>query len=181
MKARFIGIIAALVVFGAVAPAAKADDKADINALYVKLVSHMKKKDVKGIMAMGTSDFQMKQDGQTLDAAQASQQMSVQFQTMNVDSVSMKVSSFKVTGKKAVVNTNYAMKLSMQEPQGGPKHILADAGTTRDVLVKSAGGWKFRMTETVAHKTLMDGKPFNPMAPPGGGPGGGPTPPKKKK
>src|SRR5262249_23937175 len=74
MKFRSLILVSALLAL--CAPAARADDKKDIQALYARLQQAMMKKDVKGLMALGTSDMTMKMpSGQTLNAQQIEQQM----------------------------------------------------------------------------------------------------------
>ena len=175
MKARLLfvpGII--MLVAGGITPvrADSADEKA-IRAMYVKLEQAFKNKDMDAIMALSTKDFTEKMpDGKVLSAKEAEQQMRQEFaMTKEVKSVSMHPDSIKVSGKNATVMGTFKFTDIVVDSQGmmGPKgaqHTLSGSGKSRVKLVKTAEGWRFKSEEGLSMKATMDGKPFNPMAPP---------------
>src|SRR5437016_1257934 len=101
MRFRAVCPLALVLAASAFAPAARADDKADIKAVYAKIIAAMKKKDTKAIMALGTPDFKSKEiNGQILDAKQ-SEQLNVQFAMMkSMDAVEINPEKIEVKGNK---------------------------------------------------------------------------------
>jgi len=154
----------------------RADDKADITALYGKLTAAMKAKDIKGVMATGTPDFTMKEaSGKVYNAKDAATMMDSQFKMMkSVDEVKMTPKTISIKGKTAVVMGDFVMKVVMTGPDG-KDHKFAGTGLTKDTFVKTPKGWLVKSTETVKESMMMDGKPFDPAA------AGGAPPTKKKK
>ena len=150
------------------APTARADDKSDIKALYPKVAALFMKKDVEGIMRIGTSDFKMKQMGQTMDAKTVKGMLQQQFATVTMKASVMKPTSIKVSGNKAVVLSDSKTSMVSKGPDG-KSHTIVSVGKGRDTLVKTKAGWKFSMVESLSEKMTMDGKPFDPrmMAPSG--------------
>lgn len=175
-----IGITAALILCIACPCIARADDKAEIQALYDKLCKLIDSNQVDGTLALETPDFKAKgRNGQTMDGKQLASQMKMQHQMMKNSKMSIKVAKCTVKGKTADVTTAFKFSGEMVDQMGqmGPKgktHIMGMSGGAHNVLEKTAGGWKFKSFEEAANGAMtMDGKPFNPMQGMGG-------PPKKK-
>lgn len=148
--------------------AARADDKSDIAALYPKLSTMFMKKDFDGIMKTGAPDFKMKQGGQTLDGKATMAMMKQQMGPATIKACSMKPTSIKIAGNKAVVLSDGSTTMVMKGPDG-KTHTMSDIGKSRDTLIKTKAGWKFQLIESLSEKMTMDGKPFNPTAMMGGG------------
>jgi len=145
----------------------KADDKADINAVYGKVTAAMKAKDIKALMATGTPDFTMKDmSGKVHNAKEATEMMGSQFKVMtSVEDVKMTPKSYDIKGKTATVMADFIMKVTMPGPDNKP-HKFSSIGLTKDTFVKTPKGWMLKGTEAVKESTLMDGKPMNAAAPP---------------
>ena len=164
---RVILPLAAAALFFAVAPAS-ADTKADIQKLYNKLATAFKNGDMKLLMTTAAPGFKMKEHGQTMNAEQARAQLEGMFKSgFKINQCTMKVESFKLKGNTATVKALGHTDGLMPGPGGKKMHMVSDT-VSRDILVKTPQGWKFKFAETVSDNTTMDGKKFDPstMAPP---------------
>lgn len=156
-------IFAILMMVGTVGVSARADDRKEINTLYKKLTTAMKKKDVKTVMALTTPDFSMKMpNGQVQKAGAIEASMRQMFSaTKSIDKLETKIDSLKIQGNKAVAVSTTAFACTMQDAQG-QTHKYTENSTSRDYLVKTKKGWRFQRTEALKAKVTMDGKPFDP-------------------
>ncbi len=165
---RMILPLAVAALFFAVAPAS-ADTKSDIQKLYNKLAIAFKNGDMKLLMSTAAPGFKMKEHGQTMNAEQARAHLEGMFKSgFKINQCTMKVQSFKLKGNIATVKAlSHTDGLMPGGPGGKKMHMVSD-GVSRDILVKTPQGWKFKFAETVSDKTTMDGRPFDPsmMAPP---------------
>jgi ketosteroid isomerase-like protein len=158
-----LAVAAGLLTLGA--PAARADDKADIEALYAKISAAMKSKNLKAIYALGTSDFTTKANGVTMGTKESAKMMEDQFKTLKkVNNCSMKISKITIKGASAVVLSDSVFDATVSGPDG-KIHKMADTGTSKDTLVKTKKGWLFKNVEMLTSKMTMDGKPYSPEAP----------------
>ena len=169
---RITGVaVAAALSFGFTS-SARADDKADIQALYKKVVAAFKAKDVKAIMAMGTPDFTMKERGVTMNAKQSEAEIKQEFaMTRTLKKIVMNPDQIEVKGKNATVFSSFASEAVILDATGafGPKgktHVMAGTGKMREMLVKTSKGWKFKSIETLSDNMTIDGKPMQMGAPP---------------
>lgn len=165
---RVLMPLAAAALFFTVAPAA-ADTKSDIQKLYNKLCTAFKNGDMKLLMSTAAPGFKMKQQGQTMNAEQARAHMEAMFKSgVKINRCTMKVESIKLKGNTATVKALSHTDALMPGPPGGKKMRMVSDGVSRDILVKTPQGWKFKFAETVSEKMTMDGRPFDPsmMAPP---------------
>lgn len=172
MKGR-IALVVALATFAGSAAVARADDKSEIRSLYAKARQAFMKRDVNGVIALGTADFSEKEkDGKVFTADQSKQMMEQQFAMIkSVKSCTMKADKITVKGKSATVVSSFSMLATMVDKMGqmGPKgnvHTMKDSGTSKDTLVKTPQGWKMKTRETLSESAALDGKPFNPGGPP---------------
>src|SRR5207249_4580422 len=139
-----------------------ADAKREIQAVYNKLTTAMKKGDIKGMMSVTTPDFTMKEHGQVSNAAQVQQQMQAMIAGgMKMKKVVMKVQSVSVNGDTDTATSNDIMDSMMKMPDG-KMHRMQSEGKSKGILVKTPQGWKFKYAEMISSKDLMDGKPFDP-------------------
>jgi ketosteroid isomerase-like protein len=166
-------IAAAIVALSAAS--VQADDKSEIRALYVKLSKAIKAKDIKRVMATGTADFTNKNPGSpAMSAKQSAEMMEQGFKMMkSVEKVEMTPVKITVNGKTAMVASKFEMKGTMAGPDGKTM-VMADKGTGREKLVKTAKGWLFKSAETLTSKPTMNGKPMEMEMPT-------PAPPSSKK
>ena len=146
-----------------------ADAKSEIQAVYNKLTAGFKKGDTNQIMSLGTKDFVMIQYGQRMSGEQVMKEMQGMFASgMKINKMSMTVRSVKVKGNTALATTDAVSDMMMKMPDG-KMHRLESTSVSKDTLVKTPQGWKFKIAQTVSEKAKMDGKPFDPasmMAPP---------------
>lgn len=148
---------------------ASADDRKEIEALYAKFVQAFKKKDVNAILETGTPDFAQKGvDGTVLNAKQVEAMMRQQFATIKaIKKMEVKIKEVKIKGKTATVLSSFTLVWEIVDKEGqlgtkGKTHTLTVLGTTRDTLVKTDKGWKFKLAENLSEKLLVDGKPLRP-------------------
>jgi ketosteroid isomerase-like protein len=151
---------------------AKADDNADITALYTKMSAAMKAKNAAAIMAMVTPDFKrMKINGMELNAKEAEKDLRARYaNTKTVSDATIKPDSIRITGTKAMVWTSYTTRSEVVDKEGtygakGQKHQFADKGQTRDWLIKTPKGWKFYLSEAKMEAPTMDGQSTRRMGP----------------
>jgi ketosteroid isomerase-like protein len=169
VKTRSILAAAGLFAFGATALPARADDAAvrkQLEAQYAKLATAFKKKNVNGVMAIGTSDFSMKEPNGTVSDAKASaegiKQMFAGVKSFN--KVEMKIQKLTVKGNQAVATSTYLYDSQTPAPPKGKSHRMVQKGLSKDTWVKAGNTWKVRVVEMLNGEMSMDGKPFNPPA-----------------
>ena len=161
----------ALVIAGFAGPA-RADDRAEIDALYAKLAQALKNRTPEATLALEAPGFTSASGGRKLTGKELVQQMKKQDAgTKDVKDVTISVKKAVITGKTAKVTTDFSYTIEVDDPQGhmGPKggtHEVSMRGLVKNDLVKTSGGWKFLSTQPGAGKMLVDGKTV-PQAPPG--------------
>jgi ketosteroid isomerase-like protein len=150
---------------GVIASAALADDQSDVRAAYTKFGNAMKARDAKAVLSLATPDFkEVRVNGKTVQGKEAEQQLKDQLaSTTRVDDATIKLDSITVTQNRAVVWTSYSYRAEVVDKDGkmgpkGAKHIYADSGKTRDILVKSPKGWVFSERKTLKWNPTMDGQ-----------------------
>jgi hypothetical protein len=100
-------------------------------------------------------------------------------QTQSLDDAKIAIEKLTVKGNIATSVSTMSLTMTMMDSTGemGPKgkaHKMSMTERSRETWVKTSGGWKAKHSEDLpGGKMLLDGKPFNPMAPPS-------QPPKKK-
>lgn len=158
--------------------AAVADDaasvKKQIEANFAKTMAAFKKHDIKGVMANTADDFEgVGETGQKIDRkAMQAQMQGYMDTTKKVNSSKYTVSDMKVAGNKATGKTTFLLDAVVTDAQGtmGPKgkthHLQVEEHTT--VTWTKAGKTWMTSKEAPAGmpKMIVDGKAFNPMAPP---------------
>ena len=169
MKTSLVRLTAVIVAAMCAVSAAsvRADDKADIRAVYAKLTKAMKNKDTKAIMALGTSDFTNKSPGMPeMDAKQSIEMMDQQFKMVDkITKCKMEPVKITVKGKTATVDSKYSFEAKGPGPDG-KSAVSADHGTGRDTLVKTSKGWLFKRAVTLTMNPTMNGKPMKMDMPP---------------
>jgi Domain of unknown function (DUF4440) len=161
-------ILAALMTLAAVrvGPAASAGDPAvrrELEANYATYVRAVKQKDkapLKQYVEKYTvSGFRQKMpDGRTLDRDQVITMLTQGMGAARIVDEQLKIGKVSVKGSEAVVEYTERTTAVSPDPQGGSHRIVASS-TSRDTWVRTPGGWKLRLSEILAAKTLMDGKP----------------------
>lgn len=147
---------------------ARADDRADIAALYAKLRQAILTNHPEATLAMETPDFVSKgEGGRTMNGKQLAEQMKAEHGRMKLKTMTIKIDKMAIHGRTADVTTSFAFSTEMVDKGGqmGPKgkaHLMAATGTIHNTLVKTAQGWKFKTMDERAGAVTMDGKPFNP-------------------
>jgi ketosteroid isomerase-like protein len=174
VKAKIALGLAAILSICILSSPVRADDKREIEEGYKKLVAAFKARSVDALKAVTTDDFTMKMPGQVLSTEETMKQIRQSFGmmsespkfTMTIDKIAMKA-------KSAEVHSTGNMTVDIVDASGaygkkGAKHSTVYIETSKDIWVKTGKGWKMKVTESLSEKMMLDGKPFNPSAPPRG-------------
>ena len=153
---------------GPKAPKAFGPDEKAIKAVHSKLNAAFKAKNSDVIKSLFAKGFTETANGMTFNRDQAVAQMT---QGAATSKVAWTMSGLEVRGDKATYTSNFKYEMSSVDNAGmlGPKgktHKMSGAGVQKLHMVKEGGKWLYSHQELVSAKTMMDGKPFNPMAPP---------------
>lgn len=164
-RLALIAATAFLAIPALAAPVRDGQDRAAIDALYGKLTAAMRARNTKAIFALGTPDFSVKErNGQVHNAKDSKAILEAEFKTIKkVNELKMTIRSLKVKGKTATATVDYTM--SAVVINAGKPHDMKDKGVTKDTLVNTDKGWKFKSVETLSDNMTMDGQPM-PSAPP---------------
>jgi hypothetical protein len=157
-----VGLLAAV----ALAPSARADDpsvRRELEALYVqyaRLIRQDQRYDVRQFfLAHTTDDFRLKSaEGWTLSRADAAANLKAgQMGAARFTGQEFRILKLIVKGSQAIVLYKDNTSAILDDPQGNG-HRLVSLGTARDTWVRTADGWKTRLTEILTSKTLLDGR-----------------------
>ena len=181
MRMRFVVPIALALILPMVAgadDAASVKKKAEAN--YAKMKSAFTKKDLKGYMSAYADNFAgVGMMGQKAGKAQAEVEMKQHIaDTQKINSAGFKVSDVKVKGDKATGKVDFHLDCVTLDSMGmmgakGKSHRLVMDDQQNVTWTKAGGKWLIvKEAPTGISHMSVDGKPFNPGAPP--------TPPKKK-
>lgn len=173
MNRSILLVLGAVILAAGSAGGARADDRAEIDALYVKLAQALKNKTPEETLALETPDFKsIDAHGKAISGKALVAQMKQQDSSVkDIKSVDIKVKSYGIKGNtaKAVTDFSYAVEIEDKDGHMGPKggtHEMAMSGEVKNDLVKTAAGWKFKSMREGTGKVFIDGKPV-PQAPPG--------------
>jgi ketosteroid isomerase-like protein len=136
----------------------------EMKASYNRVISAMKRKDVKAVMAEMTPDCTMKEMGQTITAKEFEPMLTQQIQMMDLQTSEIKFSKLSGKGNAAKGEYTESMKAKMKTPDG-KTGIFTSLAKYRATFKKMGGKWKLHYSEAVGTpKMTLNGKPFNPMA-----------------
>jgi hypothetical protein len=149
------------------APGQSADAKT-IKATHAKLLAAFKAKNAGAVKSLFTKGFTQTANGMTFNRDQAVAQM---VQGAGSSKVDWTMSGLEVSGDKATYTSNFTFETTSVDNAGmlGPKgktHKMGGAGVQKVQMVKESGKWLYNHLEAVSLKMTMDGKLFNPQAPP---------------
>ena len=180
MKQNFIIAVAAILLTAGIANAGRADDRAEIDALYARLAEALRNKTPEATLALETPDFTAQgADGKAISGKQLAEQMKQNASGRDIKDVKITVKKAVIVGKTAKVTTNFGYAVLVEDKDGhmGPKggtHEMALSGEMKNDLVKTAAGWKFKTMHQGVGKMMIDGKPVSAR------PAGAPSRPTKK-
>lgn len=140
--------------------------KKEFKALYAKQVAVGKSRDVKAIMEFNTPDYSVKLlNGSTLSRKQLEQGMSRYFtsgQLVRQISFSYKILETAINGEEVIVLVEQRDKRIQMRRDGKPHKVEANV-IHRDTWIRTAEGWKRRLTEEVKQtKFTVDDKSVDP-------------------
>ncbi len=148
--------------------AVRADDRADITALYTKLQVAQKAQSVEDTYRLLAPDFHHTlRSGQQLNARQFVELIGTQKATgKQIKSMAIKVIKIDQQGDRAKVTNSFDWRLEYSDPpltagKSGMKHTLTSAGTVTNEICKTSRGWRFVTLQTVSGKMTLDGKKLN--------------------
>jgi len=129
----------------------------------------MMARDIKGftkvMKATVTPDFVYAEAGRTLTFDQMCAEMGMGMSQMKkMHKAESKTLSLVEKGNAATVMTSHHMSGTMIGPDK-KTHVMTFTGTSKDTYVKKGGAWKMSKMAWVKQTMLLDGKPFDPMAP----------------
>jgi hypothetical protein len=171
-------ILAPIVATAMLPLASAADDAAAVkkqaDANYAKMMSSFIKKDAKGVMAPYADSFEgVGMMGQKVTKAQAETEMKQHMaDTKKVNVAKFNITGMKVNGDKATGAVGFHLDCVTVDNEGmmGPKgktHKLVMDDQQNVTWSKTSGKWLIvKEAPTGKTKMMVDGKPFNPGAPP---------------
>ena len=161
-KRRAILSIIGAAVLCAVLPAA-ADTKSEINQAYEVVKKAFLTGNVKLLNSVATPDFTYKhEDGRVDKLEKMNAEMAQMYAMgMKVTKFVYKIEKIQLKGNTAVVTSTGISEMKMKTPDGKTS-TMADKSRTKDTLVKTAKGWKFKNVTVLKSDMTMDGKPFDP-------------------
>ena len=172
MNRSILTAFAAALLIGGLAGGARADDRAEIDALYAKLAEALKNKTPEATLALEAPGFTCQGgDGKKITGKEFVQQMKKQNATSkSIKDVNIAVKKADIKGKTAKVTTDFGYTVEVEDREGhmGPKgatHEVSMNGAVKNDLVKTPSGWKFLTMQQGVGKMLVDGKPVS-SAPP---------------
>jgi hypothetical protein len=137
--------------------------KKEIRSLYAKQIEVGKTRDVKAMMEFNTTDYWVKLlNGNKLSRQQLEQGMTRYFtsgQLVRQISFTYKILEITPRGDEVIVLVEQRDKRIQIRRDGKPHQIEANV-IHRDTWIKSAEGWKRKLTEEIKQtKFTVDGKP----------------------
>lgn len=165
MKTGFATAFTLLLVLVIAGSTARANDRQEIDALYTRFKHAFLHKDYDALTALESPDFTDKgPKGRTLNAQQANAEIKQQFaNTKSVKKMDVQIKKLTIQGKNATALTNFTFAGVIVDTDGemgakGKTHAMMVIGSTRDTLIKTAKGWRFKTFSTTSKNVLVDGK-----------------------
>ena len=173
---RYVAVCCALCAcaIGFAGPVTEAEARKGIMAAFDSAVKSFKAKDIKGFMSVYTPDYTSKANGKTMSAKEMEAEMKMNMSnTKSVESATLSLGKVAVKGEAATADATFSLKATIADPQGrmgkpGATHKMGVVEKAREIWVKTKGGWKNKRSDMISETMTLDGKPFNPMAPPPG-------------
>jgi hypothetical protein len=132
--------------------------------MYAKKAEYSRKKDIRSLLELNTPDYKvMLRDGKTMNNAQLEEQLKLFFRVV-VRNIRFdhEIKEIKVNGNEAVVLVEQKDKRVQNFPDGKTHEVEANV-IHRDTWIKTANGWKLKLTEEQQQtKLAIDGKPVSP-------------------
>ncbi len=151
---------------------ARADDKAEITALFQKLSAATKAKSADAYLALVTPDYkEIRINGDEIQGKQAEQAIRARFAQMKSVSVAKVVpGEMRITASTAFMWSEFSISAEIVDKDGlygtkGQKHLFADTGKTRYWLIKTPKGWRFQKSEVLKENPTVDGQSTHRMGP----------------
>jgi len=149
---------------------AAAAARTQIEAAYAKISAAFRRKDVTGVMAFATADFQAKVGpNRTLNRAQAQQNLQQNVDTIrSVREDRYTLGRLVLNGPRAVANVTERFTVEFNDTRGefgavGKSHRLAGTTRYRDTWTNGSGGeWRMKRSEILSTRLLLDGRPYRP-------------------
>ena len=161
----------------ALAPAATAEDaglvKKQIQADYAKAMAALKHHDLKGFLTIKTDDYKGVEGGRTLTRTdQETAMQSYTSDSTRIDSYRYDIQNLKVADNKATGKATFRLDSTVNDSYGmfgakGQPHRMRFEQAFATTYTRTGGAWKIsEEVEAGQPRMWLDGKPFNPQAPP---------------
>ncbi len=155
---------AGLLLLGGVVPSARADATSDarraLQTLYDKTNAAAARKDANGVLAYMTPDFVATGvKGEKRTVADLRAQLTQIFPLLQSWRGGSRIQQVTLKGGAATVVVKENVRMVLVNPQTKQKAVLDSMGTSRDVWVKSGGGWRMKQSRNLSSKALLNGKP----------------------
>ena len=75
-----------------------------------------------------------------------------------IDTISLKITSLKVSGNKGTLKSSFKLTGIVQGPKGTPPMKLQSTGVSEDSIAKVNGTWKITSSKGISSSTLVNGK-----------------------
>jgi len=137
-----------------------ADARKSIQAAYDSVSVAVEKRDIKGVTAFYTPDFQTTQrDGRRITLAEERRQIQMMFLMMKNIKATQIVQTLTLKGNLATVTAKTHMEGIMFDPDTKRSHKFAGDNISLDSWVKGSRGWMLKNSRTLNERTLLDDKP----------------------
>jgi ketosteroid isomerase-like protein len=160
---RTLPIALALCALTILAPGTRADATSEarkaIQTLYNKQNAAAAKKDVEGVLANRTPDFEaIAVNGQKLTMDQVRQNIEQLLAVAQSIKATTAIKSFRLKGNNATVTTREHAEFVTTNPQTStPAKVVID-GTSQDTWIKSGKGWQIKRSKALTEKMTVNGK-----------------------
>lgn len=137
-----------------------ADARKAIQVIYDHEVTAYAKKDIKGITAILTPDFEsIEKNGDRINAVQSIETIRQTFRMLRTFTVSQNIQNLTLKGDQAIVTSRSHLEGTIADEQTGKPHKVVGDSVTVETWVKSRQGWLLKRSKTISERNIMDGKP----------------------
>ena len=160
MKRAFVWVVAVACFSFGIADDVKSAKRV-IQANYKTIGKAFANHDAKSIEDLQADDYTATENGKLLTKAQMSAQLVKEMKEFSSSSWNRTITSFKLAGKRATVDTNSVFEGTLVAGPDGVAHKVKQLESNTDIWVKS--GKNYKLQKSVNHKTttFFDGQPFH--------------------
>jgi ketosteroid isomerase-like protein len=132
----------------------------DIQAYYTRCAQAMEKRDVAAVTKLFAPNIvAVDTKGRVMKSDQVIQSTAMALSMLSNVRMRFTILSATVKGNRATVLNDVLLSGDMTNPQTHKTSKMVTKQHCKDVLVKSAAGWRMEKTTTLKETTTIDGKP----------------------